>query len=226
MASNTSPVSGMMHMNMGMSGITQQPAQQSAAPAAQIVGFPQQHQQQLKQQYSPAPQQQQFNFQQQVNQISTMQQQQQQQLHYPQQVQQQQQQQQQQHQQQQQPPPQQQPQQQQQQQVAPHVAAIPPPKEAPPPIFLAPPPKPQRLHHSDAYLRYIEGLRDGIPHMSNWNQARKPDASSMTPQQLAQLPIQWLGCGYGDYENAVDALWNLRDHMLRDALTLSKVTEQ
>lgn len=30
MASNTSPVSGMMHMNMGMSGITQQPAQQSA----------------------------------------------------------------------------------------------------------------------------------------------------------------------------------------------------
>ena len=33
MASNTSPVSGMMHMNMGMSGITQQPAQQSAAPA-------------------------------------------------------------------------------------------------------------------------------------------------------------------------------------------------
>ncbi|RMX46781.1 hypothetical protein pdam_00021032 [Pocillopora damicornis] len=96
----------------------------------------------------------------------------------------------------------------------------------PPPIFLAPPPKPQRLHHSDAYLRYIEGLRDGIPHMSNWNQARKPDASSMTPQQLAQLPIQWLGCGYGDYENAVDALWNLRDHMLRDALTLSKVTEQ
>ncbi|XP_058969432.2 protein polybromo-1 isoform X2 [Pocillopora verrucosa] len=226
MASNTSPVSGMMHMNMGMSGITQQPAQQSAAPTAQIVGFPQQHQQQLKQQYSPAPQQQQFNFQQQVNQISTMQQQQQQQQpHYPQQVQQQQQQQQQ-HQQQQQPPLQQQPQQQQQQQVAPHVAAIPPPKEAPPPIFLAPPPKPQRLHHSDAYLRYIEGLRDGIPHMSNWNQARKPDASSMTPQQLAQLPIQWLGCGYGDYENAVDALWNLRDHMLRDALTLSKVTEQ
>ena len=96
----------------------------------------------------------------------------------------------------------------------------------PSPIFLAPPPKPQRLHHSDAYLRYIEGLRDGSPHMSNWNQARKPDATSMTPQQLAKLPIQWLGCGYGDYENAVDALWNLRDHMLRDALLLSRMTER
>ena len=95
----------------------------------------------------------------------------------------------------------------------------------PAPIFLAPAPKPQRLHHSDAYLRYIEGLRDGSPHMSNWNQARKPDVSTMTPQQVAQLPVHWLGCGYGDYNNAVDALWALRDHMMRDALTLSRVAE-
>ena len=95
----------------------------------------------------------------------------------------------------------------------------------PAPIFLAPPPKPQRLHHSDAYLRYIEGLRDGSPHMSNWNQARKPEVSTMTPQQVAQLPVHWLGCGYGDYNNAVDALWALRDHMMRDALTLSRVAE-
>ena len=95
----------------------------------------------------------------------------------------------------------------------------------PAPIFLAPPPKPQRLHHSDAYLRYIEGLRDGSPHMSNWNQAHKPDVSTMTPQQVAQLPVHWLGCGYGDYNNAVDALWALRDHMMRDALTLSRVAE-
>ena len=95
----------------------------------------------------------------------------------------------------------------------------------PAPIFLAPPPKPQRLHHSDAYLRYIEGLRDGSPHMSNWNQARKPDISTMTPQQVALLPVHWLGCGYGDYNNAVDALWALRDHMMRDALTLSRVAE-
>ena len=30
-APNTPPVSGMLHMNMGMSGITQQPTQQSVA---------------------------------------------------------------------------------------------------------------------------------------------------------------------------------------------------
>ena len=69
--------------------------------------------------------------------------------------------------------------------------------------------------------RYIEGLRDGSAHMSRWNQARKPDTSTMTPQQMSQLPVHWLGNGYGEYETPVDALWALRDHMLRDALTLS-----
>ena len=60
--------------------------------------------------------------------------------------------------------------------------------------------------------------------MSNWSQARKPDARTMTPQQMAQLPVHWLGGGYGDYDNAVDALWALRDHLLKDALSLSKLT--
>lgn len=172
------------------------PAQQPSAPG-QVGGFVPQQQQQ--QQYSPA-QPQQFNFQQQINQINTIQQQQQQQ------------------------PPQQQ--QQQQQQVIERASPpVLPMKETPAPIFLAPPPKPQRLHHSDAYLRYIEGLRDGSPHMSNWNQARKPDVQSLNAQQVAALPVHWLGCGYGDYGNAVDALWALRDHMLRDALSLSREAE-
>ena len=75
------------------------------------------------------------------------------------------------------------------------------------------------------YCRYIEGLRDGNPHMSNWNQSRKPDASTMTPQQMAQLPVHWLGNGYGDYDNPVDALWALKEHMMRDALSLSHTGE-
>lgn len=199
---NTQQAAAMLQRQMNMA-VQQQPTQQTTG---QVGGL-----QVQQQQYSPAQQQQQFNFQQQINQINTIQQQQQQQQqqqHYAQQI-----------------------QQQQQQQVMAAQAAVvtqplpPPPKETPAPIFLAPPPKPQRLHHSDAYLRYIEGLRDGSPHMSNWNQARKPDVSTMTPQQVAQLPVHWLGCGYGDYNNAVDALWALRDHMMRDALTLSRVAE-
>ncbi|EDO33982.1 predicted protein, partial [Nematostella vectensis] len=92
-------------------------------------------------------------------------------------------------------------------------------------VFIAPPSKPQRLHHSEAYLRYIEGLRDGNPHMSNWTQSRKPDAATMTPQQLAQLPVHWLGNSYGDFDNPVDALWALKEHMMKDALSLSRFGE-
>lgn len=47
----------------------------------------------------------------------------------------------------------------------------------------------------------------------------------MTPQQIAQLPVHWLGNGYGDYENPVDALWALKEHMMRDALSLSRTGE-
>ncbi|XP_048584024.1 protein polybromo-1 isoform X2 [Nematostella vectensis] len=97
--------------------------------------------------------------------------------------------------------------------------------EVPAPVFIAPPSKPQRLHHSEAYLRYIEGLRDGNPHMSNWTQSRKPDAATMTPQQLAQLPVHWLGNSYGDFDNPVDALWALKEHMMKDALSLSRFGE-
>ncbi|EDO29914.1 predicted protein [Nematostella vectensis] len=74
-------------------------------------------------------------------------------------------------------------------------------------------------------FRYIEGLRDGNPHMSNWTQSRKPDAATMTPQQLAQLPVHWLGNSYGDFDNPVDALWALKEHMMKDALSLSRFGE-
>lgn len=38
------------------------------------------------------------------------------------------------------------------------------------PIFVAPPPKPQRLLHSEAYLRYIEGLNAESSTVSKWDQ--------------------------------------------------------
>lgn len=92
------------------------------------------------------------------------------------------------------------------------------------PLFHSPPPRQQKLLHSDAYLRYIEGLRDGTPHLSNWNPS-KPDVSKMTQQQQAQLPVQWLGSAYNPHQSTLDALWALREHMLNDALKLSKFTQ-
>lgn len=42
-----------------------------------------------------------------------------------------------------------------------------------PPIFVAPPPKPQRLLHSEAYLKYIEGLSAESSTISKWDQSLK-----------------------------------------------------
>lgn len=41
------------------------------------------------------------------------------------------------------------------------------------PMFVAPPPKPQRLLHSEAYLKYIEGLRADSSTISKWDQTLK-----------------------------------------------------
>lgn len=39
------------------------------------------------------------------------------------------------------------------------------------PLFVAPPPRPQRLLHSEAYLKYIEGLSADSPTISKWEQS-------------------------------------------------------
>lgn len=41
------------------------------------------------------------------------------------------------------------------------------------PMFVAPPPRPQRLLHSEAYLKYIEGLSADYPTISKWDQSLK-----------------------------------------------------
>lgn len=41
------------------------------------------------------------------------------------------------------------------------------------PMFIAPPPRPQRLLHSEAYLKYIEGLSADCPTISKWDQSLK-----------------------------------------------------
>uniref|UniRef100_A0A8C8ETI4 Protein polybromo-1 n=1 Tax=Oncorhynchus tshawytscha TaxID=74940 RepID=A0A8C8ETI4_ONCTS len=62
------------------------------------------------------------------------------------------------------------------------------------PIFVAPPPKPQRLLHSEAYLKYIEGLNAESSTISKWDQtlsARKKDVR-LTKEQESRLPSHWL----------------------------------
>uniref|UniRef100_A0AAQ4NYX8 Protein polybromo-1 n=1 Tax=Gasterosteus aculeatus aculeatus TaxID=481459 RepID=A0AAQ4NYX8_GASAC len=89
------------------------------------------------------------------------------------------------------------------------------------PMFVSPPAKSQRLLHSEAYLRYIEGLTAESSTISKWDQAlsvQKQDVR-LTKEQESRLPSHWL-MSKGAHKTMADALWRLRDLMLRDTLNI------
>ncbi|XP_036956116.1 polybromo 1, like isoform X2 [Acanthopagrus latus] len=89
------------------------------------------------------------------------------------------------------------------------------------PMFVAPPPKTQRVLHSEAYLKYIEGLNSESNTVSKWDQmlkAQRRDAH-LTKEQESRLPAHWLK-SKGAHTTMADALWRLRDLMLRDSLNI------
>ncbi|XP_066935067.1 protein polybromo-1-like isoform X2 [Clytia hemisphaerica] len=97
------------------------------------------------------------------------------------------------------------------------------PQAPKPPVFIQPPStSTTKLRHSEAYLRYIEGLRDNQHKLSNWGELSNIPNKPNPP--TAQLPVQWLNGSTHGQQSATDALWALRDHMLKDSITLSKFT--
>ncbi|XP_035245106.1 protein polybromo-1-like isoform X1 [Anguilla anguilla] len=95
------------------------------------------------------------------------------------------------------------------------------------PMFVAPPPKSQRLLHSEAYLKYIEGLNAESSTVSKWDQtllARRKDVR-LTKEQESRLPSHWLK-SKGAHTTMADALWRLRDLMLRDTLNIRHSNNQ
>lgn len=112
------------------------------------------------------------------------------------------------------------------------------------PMFVAPPPKTQRLLHSEAYLKYIEGLNADSSTVSKWDETLKgkgsltikqknvrlfkfiPPSSTaqrrdsyVTREHESRLPSHWLK-SKGAHKTMADALWRLRDLMLRDSLNI------
>lgn len=89
------------------------------------------------------------------------------------------------------------------------------------PIFVAPPPRTQRLLHSEAYLKYIEGLTAESNCISKWDQtlsARRREIH-LSKEQESRLPSHWLK-SKGAHTTMANALWRLRDLMLRDTLNI------
>jgi len=73
--------------------------------------------------------------------------------------------------------------------------------------------------------RYIESLSSGSRSVGGWEKtlcAKPPDSVAGVPVS-DKLPVHWLADG--NQENAVSALWALRDHMLKDALTVSRTLD-
>ncbi|XP_033822590.1 protein polybromo-1 isoform X1 [Periophthalmus magnuspinnatus] len=92
------------------------------------------------------------------------------------------------------------------------------------PLFVSPPAKSQRLLHSEAYLRYIEGLTPESSTVSKWDQTlsvKKQDVR-LTKEQESRLPSHWLK-SKGAHKTMADALWRLRDLMLRDTLNICQM---
>ncbi|BES94930.1 BAH [Nesidiocoris tenuis] len=103
----------------------------------------------------------------------------------------------------------------------------PPVTKLPDPLFIAVPPRPQRLLHSDVYIKYIEGLTSENRNVSNWEKQMKATQTTTEVTDTSRLPAHWLGNKYSankdkDKENLLTALWTLRDHMFRDAVGISK----
>ncbi|EEC07487.1 polybromo-1, putative [Ixodes scapularis] len=104
--------------------------------------------------------------------------------------------------------------------------AVPPavPERTLEPIFVAPPPHPHKLLHTYAYIRYIEQLQPEARHVSPWDAQLKATKENTTVYDPSRLPAHWLGNGVASHGNALNALWALRDFMLRDALGIARIS--
>ncbi|XP_056638138.1 protein polybromo-1 isoform X1 [Diorhabda sublineata] len=92
------------------------------------------------------------------------------------------------------------------------------------PMFISVPPRPQRVLHSEAYIKYIEGLQAENKHISPWErtlQATQENTPEPDMEKIKNVAV-WLGRKADQHDNVVAALWNLRNQLLKDTLSLHK----
>jgi len=91
------------------------------------------------------------------------------------------------------------------------------------PLFHVVPPKPQRLLHSEAYIKYIEGLSRETKTMCNWDKQLSATNTITRVADENKLPASWLQGGTGEHTTSTEALWALRDFMMHEALGVVKI---
>ncbi|XP_039760506.1 protein polybromo-1 isoform X1 [Pararge aegeria] len=123
------------------------------------------------------------------------------------------------------------------------IALGPPARAGHDPLFVAAPPRAQRVTHSEAYIRYIEGLHSEQKYITPWEKSLTPMPANPDPAHfnMHKLPSHWLTeetvNGYLQQDKSVaetdvqkmdqntkilKGLCALRDFMMRDALAIYK----
>lgn len=89
------------------------------------------------------------------------------------------------------------------------------------PMFVTVPPRPQRVLHSEAYLKYIESYRQDTRFITPWEKTLKAREETVPAVEPSKLPLNWIS--YKDQtkpEEVATALWKLRDYMMKDVLQI------
>ncbi|XP_075148339.1 protein polybromo [Haematobia irritans] len=98
----------------------------------------------------------------------------------------------------------------------------------PEPLFVTVPPRPQRVLHSEAYIKYISSLQgtthqQNVQNSSNWKRALTP----VTPAEITKpknlMPSQWLGkYASSNLDDVVKSLCHMRNYMMNDVLQIQR----
>ncbi|XP_062532294.1 protein polybromo-1 isoform X2 [Bombyx mori] len=123
------------------------------------------------------------------------------------------------------------------------IPTAPPVRAGLDPLFVTAPPRAQRVTHSEAYIRYIEGLHSEQKYITPWEKSLTPMPANPDPAQfnMQKIPGHWITDeainGYLTHDkNLAEAdiqkmdqnqkvlkgLCSLRDFMMKDALCLYK----
>lgn len=88
------------------------------------------------------------------------------------------------------------------------------------PLFVTVPPRPQRVLHSEAYIKYIEGLQNDTRFITPWEKTLHATREN-TQIDSTKLPMHWLGPKSPEKsKDAIDELWKLRNYMMKDIVSI------
>ncbi|GAB0097679.1 polybromo [Sergentomyia squamirostris] len=91
------------------------------------------------------------------------------------------------------------------------------------PLFVTVPPRPQRVLHSEVYIKYIEGLQNDSRFISPWEKTLKATPETVPPVDVGRLPTHWLDTrGKEQPDEVVKALWGLRNYMMKDIIQIKR----